>query len=1322
MSTSGSTLRNLTIFLLVVVVGFGGYLLIYVQNREILLARLHLRVLLNGGNAASEQIEGLFGNVRAAASPKQVEFVPGADKTTTIRKRLAQIPDLEFLESRAIALQTSLADSSFLQHITDKEGGDFTLRIGVLLVDQGSDAFLRFETRRQYDSPKESAVTNVCQMELRKLVGRALPSEFFDSILLARSNGDVLVQEGASHIRLLRLPRARAARESLAAAGPWSRIYDLTMAGEKFKVFVQPMRLPILIRHRAPGDSSWEVEDQWLVAGFIPAARYRAKTMEIQPTLVLVVVGLIVLGLLCLPILKVRFMGAREELRHLDVVTLAIALVVATSLTTFALLFANLHHEGGARTQQALRALSGDLRRKMTAEFQGMSEALSRITQFRRYQWVEGEGFDPVGLTAILERHNDIMNRFPFLEIVFWMDGDGLQTSKWSIRSQSAPLNNVADRMYFSEALRGQVWPGDSASSDLFPGHYVESIRSKSTGQEFAVLSRTMKAGALTGRVAAIESRLRSVTSPVLPPGETFAVVDRRGWVQFHSNPARNLRENLFDELRSERAIRAAVSSGQVAFARDYYRAQPTALLVTPLPGTPWSLVTMKDLRGFAFQLLEVLTQSLALYALYGVFLMVIGWVILRGGGARRRAGEAYSIWFWPHPHRGPQYGALIAGYLILGALWTILARILDRSFLLLSPFLLALTVLVLFRAVLVPGPAGETSTASENKPAPKAPEKSSTIDRTLRSFVQGVDLISKPLSSSQRYLVMIVIALVLVGVLPAIGFWWAVQTDEEIFQLKDQQVEFAAALDLRRLDQLDWFKGVPLDDVSCAQIAQNAFATSDTSKALGFYAPPGWSWSYRALGDRDWKQGLWPLKELFTESWRASMASRGIAMECRSPAGDAVIQWLVSRPRRLEGSPGDSIWCVHDRPVPATGIGAFTGDSLSTRFQTLSVVSPIPSVPMAWPYWLMAVLGLGLLVWVVSGCLHYVFLSGWALPRPFDGREILENTLNVSRGVLLRFETPKGLAADCHRIGIAEIRKAKNGRSLVEAAAQSGKSGVILAEFDHGLKEPKIIQRKLELIEGLNGLDPPRKIYIESLVEPLYFLTERSQDHYPKQRELGIEIERWAVALAPYPRLRLRREEVSQKEPTTGIEVLCQELREHPPLEQLNSNLGLEKRFQGFSREEAVDAVLDLATPHYRSLWTCCSSEEKLLLYRVARQGFVNRRAEKTLRPLIRRGLVRLDPNCRIMNESFRRFILGAERPEAIAKWERIGGVSAWSKMKRPILLSILALFAFFFATQREAFNQSLAVLAALAASVPAAMNLIGNLSKLGQASTSKT
>src|SRR5262249_6295112 len=150
-----------------------------------------------------------------------------------------------------------------------------------------------------------------------------------------------------------------------------------------YEFFVQPMALQARINH--PSDAGgWEPEDYWLVVGFMPAGRYHAMAMQIPAPIVLLVVGLLAFGLVCLPIIKVRYLGAREELRMVDVLVVPLAIIVATALATFALLFFGMYQRQVADIETRLEFLSDSVESHLASELDQLDHALVTLTDKHR--------------------------------------------------------------------------------------------------------------------------------------------------------------------------------------------------------------------------------------------------------------------------------------------------------------------------------------------------------------------------------------------------------------------------------------------------------------------------------------------------------------------------------------------------------------------------------------------------------------------------------------------------------------------------------------------------------------------------------------------------------------------------------------------------------------------------------------------------------------------------------------------------------------------------------------------------------------------------
>ncbi len=89
---------------------------------------------------------------------------------------------------------------------------------------------------------------------------------------------------------------------------------------------------------------------------------------------------------------------------------------------------------------------------------------------------------------------------------------------------------------------------------------------------------------------------------------------------------------------------------------------------------------------------------------------------------------------------------------------------------------------------------------------------------------------------------------------------------------------------------------------------------------------------------------------------------------------------------------------------------------------------------------------------------------------------------------------------------------------------------------------------------------------------------------------------------------------------------------------------------------------------------------------------------------------LIVLAPDLRLMNESFRRFVLGeCCRPATVSAWIGEDDTSHWNRLKVPLITVLAGLALFLYLTQRDVFDTTIAFAAAVAAGLPAIFKLLG-------------
>ena len=116
----------------------------------------------------------------------------------------------------------------------------------------------------------------------------------------------------------------------------------------------------------------------------------------------------------------------------------------------------------------------------------------------------------------------------------------------------------------------------------------------------------------------------------------------------------------------------------------------------------------------------------------------------------------------------------------------------------------------------------------------------------------------------------------------------------------------------------------------------------------------------------------------------------------------------------------------------------------------------------------------------------------------------------------------------------------------------------------------------------------------------------------------------------------------------------------------------------------QLLEEVRRRAGPHYQQRWEECTDLEKLVLLQLAQEGVVNPHCDIVLRELMRRRLVRFEPEVRLMNESFRRFLLDLDPPATVVALEREGD-STWSAMRSVLWPALIVGVVFVAFTQRQ-------------------------------------
>jgi hypothetical protein len=108
-----------------------------------------------------------------------------------------------------------------------------------------------------------------------------------------------------------------------------------------------------------------------------------------------------------------------------------------------------------------------------------------------------------------------------------------------------------------------------------------------------------------------------------------------------------------------------------------------------------------------------------------------------------------------------------------------------------------------------------------------------------------------------------------------------------------------------------------------------------------------------------------------------------------------------------------------------------------------------------------------------------------------------------------------------------------------------------------------------------------------------------------------------------------------------------------------------------------------------------------------------VNPRNRAVVAELLRSGLVRRDPTFRVMNETFRRFILHELSSDELSAWEGEGVGLPWGSITTTMLTLALGLIGLIVLTQQQLVDAWVGFVPALAPAVPTVMKLFASIQR---------
>ncbi|HXA86609.1 MAG TPA: hypothetical protein VNZ47_16110 [Candidatus Dormibacteraeota bacterium] len=261
--------------------------------------------------------------------------------------------------------------------------------------------------------------------------------------------------------------------------------------------------------------------------------------------------------------------------------------------------------------------------------------------------------------TDVLKLPGMQLAEYPYFRRVYAYDSSAFEQMKWTVDPTEPPSLRVCARSYFNDTIRNQLWylKDDIAG----PRFRVEPIYSRLSGEFLAVIAEPAPASPVvapeTPRVLTMVTPLLSLIHPVLPPDYGFAVIDEAGKVLFHSDAAKNGRENFFDESSNSGELRSAITARRQTWLTVNYSGVDHRVFISPFSSvqhSPWYLITFSNLATAGTDRVERLVLFSALVLIYFAVVIVPTALILMLLRANR------VLWIWPTEEKLGSYYHLI--------------------------------------------------------------------------------------------------------------------------------------------------------------------------------------------------------------------------------------------------------------------------------------------------------------------------------------------------------------------------------------------------------------------------------------------------------------------------------------------------------------------------------------------------------------------------------------------------------------------------------------------------------------------------------------
>lgn len=1110
---------------------------------------------------------------------------------------------------------------------------------------------------------------------------------------------------------------------------------EIDLGGTRHLLFAQPAVLPFG-KH---GTDRKPVE--FILGGLIRTGDFWKQALALPASTILWVL-LLTLGILfLLPVIKLWLMGPRDHFSMVDVLIFMFFSLMGTGLLAVGLLDFYLYQRTELNFDQGLKEAATSIQQHFNEELNVLQVQLTH----HDLDYKDEDEKDCPQLDRVLSKNSKLKlplstdlsclkmfprgktNDYPYVDQVFWVHQNGQVHAAWFQNDRQAQNINLKEREYIQHVV----------NDDLEDAIWLDAIESWTTGRQRVIIATKSihkddevqkdKNALHEQLVAAMEVHLWSLTDPAVPDGFGLAVLNNdTGETLFHVDETQVLNQNFLLETDQNRQLRSFVYGRESGYVDSKYEGRDHRLYVMPLmgkDGVPWTLVVYRQKDVLRTVNVEALFFAMELFLAYTLVVLVIG---LFGFLIVAALIQDKAEWMWPDRDRWKSYYIVLGIHCLLILIFCAFSWFrpfgIGNGWIALTSILIVLVGMALKVIILKRHPGKSSVGSSQAYDYRFGYTMMVTVLLILYAAVPACGFLAVAYDEEMKLLVL------------HAGKGLEDSVHRRLMHVKS---DYARSLD----DVAPRFLEKYGRDKSCTnQKAEQELEKTSVCIYEKYFEPRTTNnlsnltrfGTYREFlqFNSEWNVNAnWPtfFEQLhaFFRTWYNNEAEELGAFLPAEPAKQAV--------------KGEGFW-VHNSSHPFSSALAM-GFLLAAGIIILFGTAYVKSKESQKKRYVVAVLLLlffidciaakydllmagTILMMIVALLIQYViprFISERVFLLDFENpesdremtasKEQLPSEVRYILHIFPHGESPPGEKLQDKKDLSIDIRNQNWFEYFVSQIESLGDKRVVFSHFEHMLGDPHNDRRKLECLETLVVKGCP--VTVASTIDPFRApcLLVGEQEGSDRQRWMSVfqlfvriysarnekeELDNWEKQIREKCMPEENDTENKNKSPqigNSGLQVFLEEYKINRSMRDIALKIVEDKVKRPALLEDlkssrvedvVVPPALDLARPYYEGIWETCSDDEKLALFHLAKHRFLHSKNPE-LRVLMQKKLILREPDLRMLNESFRRFVLEKGEQEEIDLLEQRGPASIWSIVSRPMSFSLLTVMIFLLATQEH-------------------------------------